>query len=168
MQIYGDYDAEIEAEVAAQLVRQAGPRGNVSVYINTLTDRNATVASAEVVLGRERIQVTGSSKRERFDKFNREVGELYSTARALQNLVYELEARAKVLVEADIPDAHERQIRFVLNNLSKARAAYRAQKKGDAALGSTAAIAAVPDFGTLKVRNPAKPKGGKGGKGKKK
>lgn len=92
----------------------------MSVDVDTMSDRNATVASASIQLpSGERVTTTGSSKRERFDAYRRDVGEMYSTARALHRLAYELESRAKKIVDVDVPQSRERRVSYVLAELSK-------------------------------------------------
>lgn len=79
------------------------------IAVETLSDRNATVAAVGYKDAHGvALSVTGSSKRERFDSYNRTVGEYYSTARALRKLAQELEHRANKEVAKDLPNAEER------------------------------------------------------------
>lgn len=149
---------------------------NATIYVDTMYDDHATTAALEFIgPDGEVVSTTGSSKRERFDARNRTVGELYATARALQKLVYQLEARAKHLVAADIPLAEERQTRYVLGQLAFHQAKHAAIMEQTGRVfdgqrfqpkGSNAEVAAAPKV-VSKNLMPLKKRGGKGGKGKK-
>lgn len=76
-----------------------GSIGSMSVDVTTMTDKNATVSTVTMYAANEVIQVTGSSKRERGDVYDRELGEIAATRRAVTKLAAELQKRERKLIK---------------------------------------------------------------------
>lgn len=74
-----------------QKKQQAGPR-RAGVFITVISDRNATAASAELVLpdSEDRIVVTGSTKRVSGDYYDEETAVNLAVGRALEKLAARL------------------------------------------------------------------------------
>ena len=76
-----------------------------------LSDNDATVARVLYQTGKTHVHVTGSSKRERGDSYDRETGEALALARALEKLAAKLAKKAQGRIRhADSVRRHREQI----------------------------------------------------------